>query len=237
VTEKTGEAWRRGTRLRQRRRAWQTGQQRTRLRQPWANANRAGKMTSVRDYSEWTARAGVSRLSAGAAATSHYWENAMPSFDVVCEANMIEVKNAIEQSNKEISTRFDFKGSDARVEHKEHELTAFADDDFKLGQVKDVLLSKMAKRNVDVRFLDYGKIEKIGGDKIKQVITVKKGVSGDLAKKIVRLVKDSKIKVQASIQGDAVRVSGTKRDDLQSVIALLRKDVTDTPLDFNNFRD
>ncbi|MGE8490479.1 MAG: YajQ family cyclic di-GMP-binding protein, partial [Paraburkholderia nemoris] len=135
----------------------------------------------------------------------------MPSFDVVCEADMIEVKNAIEQSNKEISTRFDFKGSDARVEHKESEITAYADDDFKLGQVKDVLLSKMAKRNVDVRFLDYGKIEKIGGDKVKQVIKIKKGVSGDLSKKIVRLVKDSKIKVQASIQGDAVRITGGKR--------------------------
>jgi cyclic-di-GMP-binding protein len=168
---------------------------------------------------------------------SHYLENAMPSFDVVSEANMIEVKNAVEQANKEISTRFDFKGSDARVEQKERELTAFADDDFKLDQVKDVLVSKMAKRSVDVRFLDYGKVEKIGGDKVKQVITVKKGVSGDLAKKIVRLVKDSKIKVQASIQGDAVRVTGAKRDDLQSVIAMLRKDVTDTPLDFNNFRD
>ncbi|WP_255214330.1 DUF520 family protein, partial [Burkholderia pseudomallei] len=96
---------------------------------------------------------------------------------------------------------------------------------------------KMAKRNVDVRFLDYGKIEKIGGDKVKQVVTIKKGVSGDLAKKVVRIVKDSKIKVQASIQGDAVRVSGAKRDDLQSTIALLRKEVTDTPLDFNNFRD
>jgi len=161
----------------------------------------------------------------------------MPSFDVVCEANMIEVKNAVEQANKEISTRFDFKGSDSRIEHKENDLTLFADDDFKLGQVKDVLISKLAKRNVDVRFLDYGKIEKIGGDKIKQVISIKKGVSGDLAKKIVKLIKDSKIKVQGSIQGDAVRVSGTKRDDLQSVIALLRKDVTDTPLDFNNFRD
>jgi uncharacterized protein YajQ (UPF0234 family) len=161
----------------------------------------------------------------------------MPSFDVVCEANMIEVKNAVEQSNKEISTRFDFKGSDARIEHKENTLTCFADDDFKLAQVKDVLINKMAKRNVDVRFLDYGKIEKIGGDKIKQIITIKKGVSGDLSKQIVRLIKDSKIKVQASIQGDAVRVSGTKRDDLQAAIALLRKDVTDTPLDFNNFRD
>ncbi|CAJ3827350.1 nucleotide-binding protein [Burkholderia pseudomallei] len=161
----------------------------------------------------------------------------MPSFDVVSEANMIEVKNAVEQSNKEITTRFDFKGSDARVEQKERELTLYADDDFKLGQVKDVLIGKMAKRNVDVRFLDYGKIEKIGGDKVKQVVTIKKGVSGDLAKKVVRIVKDSKIKVQASIQGDAVRVSGAKRDDLQSTIALLRKEVTDTPLDFNNFRD
>ncbi|PNX01416.1 MULTISPECIES: YajQ family cyclic di-GMP-binding protein [Burkholderia] len=161
----------------------------------------------------------------------------MPSFDVVSEANMIEVKNAVEQSNKEISTRFDFKGSDARVEQKERELTLYADDDFKLGQVKDVLIGKMAKRNVDVRFLDYGKIEKIGGDKVKQVVTIKKGVSGDLAKKVVRIVKDSKVKVQASIQGDAVRVSGAKRDDLQNTIALLRKEVTDTPLDFNNFRD
>jgi uncharacterized protein YajQ (UPF0234 family) len=161
----------------------------------------------------------------------------MPSFDVVCEANMTEVKNAIEQATKEISTRFDFKGSDSRVELKEQEITAFADDDFKLGQVKDVLIAKLAKRSVDVRFLEYGKIEKIGGDKLKQGITVKKGVSGDLSKKIVRLVKDSKIKVQASIQGDAVRVSGTKRDDLQAIMALLRKDVADTPLGFNNFRD
>ncbi|AMP36770.1 YajQ family cyclic di-GMP-binding protein [Ralstonia syzygii subsp. celebesensis] len=161
----------------------------------------------------------------------------MPSFDVVCEANMVEVKNAVEQANKEISTRFDFKGSDARVEHKEEELTLFADDDFKLGQVKDVLLAKLAKRNVDVRFLDYQDKQKIGGDKMKQVVKIKKGVSGDLAKKIVKLIKDSKIKVQGSIQGDAVRVSGTKRDDLQAVIAMLRKDVTDTPLDFNNFRD
>lgn len=161
----------------------------------------------------------------------------MPTFDVVCEANMIEVKNAVEQANKEISTRFDFKGSDSRLEHKDTELTAHADDDFKLSQVKDVMVSKMAKRNVDVRFLDYGKVEKIGGDKVKQVITIKKGVSGDLAKKIVKTIKDAKIKVQASIQGDAVRVTGTKRDDLQSTIALLKKEITDTPLDFNNFRD
>jgi uncharacterized protein YajQ (UPF0234 family) len=150
---------------------------------------------------------------------------------------MTEVKNAVEQANKEISTRFDFKGSDARIEHKENTLTCFADDDFKLSQVKDVLIGKMAKRNVDVRFLDYGKVEKIGGDKLKQSVTIKKGVSGDLAKKVVRLIKDSKLKVQGSIQGDAVRVSGAKRDDLQAAMAMLRKEITDTPLDFNNFRD
>jgi len=161
----------------------------------------------------------------------------MPSFDVVCEAKMVEVKNAVEQSNKEISTRFDFKGSDARIELKDLELSAFADDDFKLSQVRDVLWSKCAKRQLDVRFLDSGDIQKIGGDKVKQVITVRKGVASDDAKRIVRLIKDSKIKVQASIQGESVRVSGSKRDDLQAAIALLKKEVQDLPLDYNNFRD
>ena len=129
----------------------------------------------------------------------------MPSFDVVSEPDMVEVKNALEQANKEISTRFDFKGSDARVELKEQELTMFADDEFKLGQVKDVLLNKMAKRQVDVRFLKDGKKDKISGDKLKQIVEIQKGIQGDLAKKIVRVIKDSKLKVQASIQGDAVR--------------------------------
>ncbi len=161
----------------------------------------------------------------------------MPTFDIVCEANEIEIKNAIDQANKELSTRFDFKGSDARIEQKGRELIAYADDDFKLGQLKDILMSKMAKRQVDVRFLAEGKIEKIGGDKIKQIITIQHGVSGELAKKIVKLVKDSRIKVQTSIQGDAVRVSGNKRDDLQAVIALLRKEVREAPLDFSNFRN
>jgi uncharacterized protein YajQ (UPF0234 family) len=161
----------------------------------------------------------------------------MPSFDVVSEANQVEVKNAVEQSNKEITTRFDFKGSDARVEQKERELTAFADSEFQLSQVRDVLTTKMSKRNVDVRFLDIGKIEKIGGDKVKQVIRVKKGIETEDAKKIQRLIKDSKIKVQASIQGDSLRVTGAKRDDLQATMAMLRKDVTDLPLEFNNFRD
>ncbi|HEY0846069.1 MAG TPA: YajQ family cyclic di-GMP-binding protein [Noviherbaspirillum sp.] len=161
----------------------------------------------------------------------------MPSFDVVSEANIVEVKNAVDQANKEISTRFDFKGSDARVEQKERELTAYADSEFQLNQVRDVLTGKMVKRNVDVRFLDLGKIEKIGGDKVKQVIKVKNGIESDEAKKIVRIIKDSKMKVQASIQGEAVRVQGAKRDDLQAAIALLRKEVTNLPLEFNNFRD
>ena len=161
----------------------------------------------------------------------------MPSFDVVSEANMVEVRNAVDQANKEIGTRFDFRGSDARVEQKEYELTVFADSDFQLGQVKDVLNNKMTKRKVDIRFMDEGKIEKISGDKVKQVVTIKNGIQGDSAKKIVKLVKDSKLKVQASIQGDAVRVAGAKRDDLQSTMAMLRKEVSDLPLDFNNFRD
>ena len=161
----------------------------------------------------------------------------MPSFDVVSEANQVEIKNAVDQANKEIMTRFDFKGSDARVEQKEKELTAYADSEFQLGQVRDVLTTKMTKRNVDVRFLDIGKVEKMGGDKVKQVIKIKNGIESDAAKKIQRIIKDSKIKVQASIQGDALRVTGAKRDDLQGTIALLKKEVTDLPLEFNNFRD
>ena len=161
----------------------------------------------------------------------------MPSFDVVSEADMIEVKNAVEQSNKEITTRFDFKGSDARVEHKENELTAFADSEFQLSQVRDVLTNKLTKRKVDVRFLDEGDIKKIGGDKVKQIIKIKNGIESDDAKKIVRVIKDSKMKVQASIQGEAVRVTGAKRDDLQAAMAMLRKDVPDIPLSFDNFRD
>ncbi|MDR0933842.1 MAG: YajQ family cyclic di-GMP-binding protein [Burkholderiaceae bacterium] len=161
----------------------------------------------------------------------------MPSFDVVSEANMVEVRNAIEQTNKEVSTRFDFKGSDARVEQKEGELTAFADSDFQLKQLKDVLTGRMTRRNVDIRFLEEGKIEKISGDKVKQSIKIRNGIETDAAKKIVRLVKDSKLKVQASIQGDTVRVTGAKRDDLQATIALLKKEVAELPLEFNNFRD
>jgi cyclic-di-GMP-binding protein len=161
----------------------------------------------------------------------------MPSFDIMCEANAVEVKNAIEQANKEISNRFDFKGSDARIEQKEHELTVFADDEFKLGQVRDVLMGKFGKRGVDVRFLELGDPEKIGGDKMKQKITVKHGVETELAKRIVKLVKDAKLKVTASIQGDSVRITGAKKDTLQEAIQLVRKSVTDVPLSYQNFRD
>jgi cyclic-di-GMP-binding protein len=161
----------------------------------------------------------------------------MPSFDVVSEADMIEVKNAVEQASKEIIGRFDFKGSSAKIERKDAELTAFADSDFQLEQVRELLTAKLSKRGVDVRFLDVGKIEKIGGDKVKQLIKIKNGIESDDAKKIVKAIKESKMKVQASIQGESVRVTGAKRDDLQAAMAMLRKDVPDMPLEFNNFRD
>lgn len=161
----------------------------------------------------------------------------MPSFDVACKTNLVELRNAVEQANREIANRFDFKGSDARFELKEFELTAYADDDFKLGQVRDVLLAKLAKRGVDVRLLDFGEPQKVGGDRLKQPITVRNGIEAALAKKIVALVKDAKLKVAASIQGDAVRVTGAKKDALQEAIALLRHSVSEVPLTFENFRD
>ena len=161
----------------------------------------------------------------------------MPSFDIISEVNDVEIRNALDQANREISTRFDFKGSDARVELKEKELTLYADDDFKLKQVTDVLMGKLTKRSIDVRALKFGDVVKLGGDKIKQVVTIRVGVEQELAKKIVKLLKDSKLKVQGSIQGDAVRVSGAKKDLLQEAIALVKKSITDFPLQFNNFRD
>jgi uncharacterized protein YajQ (UPF0234 family) len=161
----------------------------------------------------------------------------MPSFDIVSEVDKQEVKNALEQTNKEISTRFDFKGSDARVEQSDLVLTVFADDAYKLGQVIDVLRARMAKRGVDIRCLEEAEIEKISGDKVKRQVTVKVGVPTEKGKEIHRLIKDAKLKVTASVQGDAVRVQGAKRDDLQAAIALVRQKVTDVPLQFNNFRD
>ena len=161
----------------------------------------------------------------------------MPSFDVVSEVNKVELANSIDQSNKEITNRFDFKGSDARIELKDLEVTIYADNDFQLTQVKDILIGKLTKRGVDVRSLAEGKQEKVSGNKLKEIIKVKNGIEQEQAKKITKLIKDSKIKVQGSIQGEAVRVSGAKRDDLQATIQLLQKDVTDLPLQFINFRD
>jgi uncharacterized protein YajQ (UPF0234 family) len=163
----------------------------------------------------------------------------MPSFDIMCEPNAVELKNAVDTANKEIANRYDFKGSDARIElkEKEKEVTIYADDEFKVGQVRDVLYGKMAKRNVDTRFLKAEDPEKIGGDKMKQKMVVRSGVEIELAKRIVKTIKDAKVKVTASIQGDVVRVTGAKKDTLQEAIQLVRGTVTDVPLSYQNFRD
>ena len=160
----------------------------------------------------------------------------MPSFDTVCEAELVDVKNGVENTAKEIATRFDFKGTSASIEIKDKEITLIGDAEFQLTQIEDVLRNKLTKRNVDVRFLDAGDVQKMGGDKVKQVIKVRNGIESELGKKIQRLIKDSKLKVQAAIQGDSVRVTGAKRDDLQAAMALLRKEISDVPISFNNFR-
>jgi len=161
----------------------------------------------------------------------------MPSFDTVCEANLVKVKNAVENTAKEIGTRFDFKGTAAAIEIKDKEITLIGDAEFQLEQIQDVLRNKLTKQEVDVRFLDIGDVQKIGGDKVKQVLKVRNGIESELAKKIQKLIKESKLKVQASIQEEKVRVTGAKRDDLQAAMALLRKEVNDIPLSFDNFRD
>ncbi|MES2976055.1 MAG: YajQ family cyclic di-GMP-binding protein [Pseudomonadota bacterium] len=161
----------------------------------------------------------------------------MPSFDTVCEPNMVEVKNAVDNAAKEIATRFDFKGTSASIELKDKDITLIGDAEFQLTQIDDILRSKLTKRSVDVRYLDVGDVQKMGGDKVKQVVKVKNGIESEQAKKITRLIKDSKMKVQAAIQGDAVRITGAKRDDLQAAMALIKKDLPEMPLSFNNFRD
>jgi uncharacterized protein YajQ (UPF0234 family) len=161
----------------------------------------------------------------------------MPSFDVVSEVDKVELRNAVEQANKEITGRFDFKGSDARIEQADYALTVYADDEFKLDQVYDILVGKFAKRNIDVRCVERKDIEKVSGNTVKQVVNVKTGLDTELAKRVVKLIKDSKLRVTAAIQGEAVRVTGVKRDILQETIALLKKQVTDFPLQYNNFRD
>lgn len=161
----------------------------------------------------------------------------MPSFDIVSEVDKQEVRNAVDQVNKEVGARFDFKGSDARVEQSDYQLTVFADDEFKLEQVLDILRTRLTKRNVDVRCLEKGQVEKISGNKVKQLVTVKIGLETELAKKIIKQIKDSKLKAQASIQGDMVRVAGAKKDVLQEVIQLIKKSIDNFPLQFQNFRD
>ena len=161
----------------------------------------------------------------------------MPSFDTVCEADVVEVKNGVENTAKEITTRFDFKGTPAAIEFKDKEITLIGDSDFQLAQIDDILRNKLTKRNVDIRFLDKGDVQKMGGDKVKQVIKVRNGIASEDAKKIQRVIKDSKMKVQAAIQGEAVRITGAKRDDLQAAMALIKKEMPDLPLSFDNFRD
>ena len=161
----------------------------------------------------------------------------MPSFDTVCEADVVEVKNGVENTAKEIATRFDFKGTSATIEFKEKEITLIGDSDFQLAQIDDILRNKLTKRNVDIRFLDKGDVQKMGGDKVKQVVKVRNGIASEDAKKIQRAIKDSKMKVQAAIQGEAVRITGAKRDDLQAAMALIRKEMPDLPLSFDNFRE
>jgi cyclic-di-GMP-binding protein len=161
----------------------------------------------------------------------------MPTFDTVLETDMVKVKNAVENSAKEIGTRFDFKGTSASIELKDKEITLIGDGDFQIDQIHDILRNKLTKAGVDVRFLDIGKTEKIGGDKVKQVTKVRDGIETEQAKKIQQLIKGNKMKVQASIQDGKVRVTGAKRDDLQAAMALIRAEIKDLPLSFDNFRD
>ena len=160
----------------------------------------------------------------------------MPSFDIVSEIDKHELSNAIDQTNREISTRFDFKGSDASVELKGSSLTLDATGDFQIKQMHDILYNKLIKRGIDTRCLEPGKINP-KGLRVHQEVSLKEGIDKDSAKTVVKTIKDAKLKVQAAIQGEQVRVTGKKRDDLQQVIALLKESSIELPLQFNNFRD
>ena len=160
----------------------------------------------------------------------------MPSFDIVSEINMHELTNAVDQTNREVSTRFDFKGTGAKLEQADNVLTLHADNEFQIKQIMDILRGKLVKRGIDLECLEEGKIE-TSGSKALQKITLRQGINAEIAKKIIRLIKDSKLKIQAAIQGDQVRVTGKKRDDLQDVITLLRNAKLGLPLQYINFRD
>ncbi|HEY6896651.1 MAG TPA: YajQ family cyclic di-GMP-binding protein [Rhodocyclaceae bacterium] len=164
----------------------------------------------------------------------------MPSFDITSEADMVALKNAVEQAGRLIGNRHDFKGTSAKAElnEKDKVITVYGDSDFQIGQIKDILFPQMEKKEVEsTKRLDVGDIQVVSGNKAKQELKIKVGIESELAKKIVKIIKDSKLKVQASIQGEAVRVTGAKRDLLQDTIALVRKSVTDFPLQYGNFRD
>lgn len=161
----------------------------------------------------------------------------MPSFDVVSEVDKPELTNALDQANREISNRYDFKGSDARVEQADDTITVYADNDFQVQQATEVLRLKLAKRGIDLACLDAQEVEEIGGGKARQIIRVKEGIDQDMARKMIKQIKAEKMKVQAAIQGEQLRVTGKKRDDLQQVITLLKETDYQLPLQFTNFRD
>ena len=164
----------------------------------------------------------------------------MPSFDITSEADMVALKNAIDVAGRQIANRYDFKGTSANAELNEKDklITLHGDSDFQLGQIKDILFPALEKKEADSsKRLDQQDVQKVSGNKVKQLMKIKDGIDSDLAKRIVKLIKDSGLKVQASIQGEAVRVSGAKRDTLQDAITVVKKSVTDFPLKFGNFRD
>jgi uncharacterized protein YajQ (UPF0234 family) len=164
----------------------------------------------------------------------------MPSFDISSEVDMVALKNATDVAGRQVGNRYDFKGTSAKIElnEKDKTITIFGDSEFQLGQVKDILFPEMEKKDREsTKRLDAGDVQSISGNKAKQVLKIKSGIESELAKKIVKMIKDSKLKVQATIQGDAVRVTGAKRDLLQETIALVKKSITDYPLQYGNFRD
>jgi len=161
----------------------------------------------------------------------------MPSFDVVCETDMQEIDNAVNQTHKEITTRYDFKGGNSSITLNNEGITIIGDDNYKLSAVAEILRAKLVRRNLETKCLEYGEAEDASGGAKRQVITIKQGVNQELAKTIVKTIKQEKMKVQVSIQGDQVRVTGKKRDDLQAVMALIRGMESDRPLKFTNFRD
>ena len=164
----------------------------------------------------------------------------MPTFDFSSEADIVALKNAIDVVSRQIDARYDFKGTSAKIELSEKDkiLTLHGDSDFQLDQIKDILFPAMEKKEKEsVKRLDHQPVQKVSGNKVKQDLKIKIGIESELAKKIVKLIKDSKLKVQASIQGDTVRIQGAKRDDLQACIALITKSITDFPIKYGNFRD